>query len=380
MKERRTETTIQLPGVVLLWVSFAVLVGGLLALSAPLILVGLIGFVVLLACRCLAARHLLGLEATRPLPGRAFAGESFPVEATLANRSSFLAATEFAFRDPVASSSRETRLTVFPGEPRQLRYTDNCPRRGVFRSLKWIARSRWPLGLYRTEHHGEFSSSGTADEVLVMPRPFLPSRLRRHLDKLLTGADILTEHYQDPSADFRLLREFRPGDPVRGIHWPSSLRSGQLQVRQSDPPAPRPVRTGIVVHAYAPAGRVVTPETFEMILRIAAALLIRFRDAEVEVDFQLLPDGRSRLSARSDFLAALERLARVRRQPLPRIEDVTVALPPFADCDETFVLGDCPRSNWEPAARAALPSSTCIDTASLAIGGRPVMRTRELAS
>src|SRR5690606_18795724 len=123
----------------------------------------------------------------------------------------------------------------------------------------------------------------------------------------------------DTDDEFRLLREFRSGDPVRAIHWPSSSRATRLQVRQTDPPTPKPPRTSLVLHSYNPPGKMATPETFELILRIAAGLLVRFRDSETEVDLDILSQEPIRLRSRTDFDAALVKLALLERKPVKNL-------------------------------------------------------------
>ena len=51
-------------------------------------------------------------------------------------------------------------------------------------------------------------------------------------------------------ADVRGVRPYRPGDPIRGIHWRSSARRGELMVREYDA-APSPELV-LVVEPWLP--------------------------------------------------------------------------------------------------------------------------------
>jgi len=233
--------------------------------------------------------------------------------------------------------------------------------------------STWPLGLFLTKQSGAFRDS---DTLLLQPKPFLPQRLRSHLQRLALEAIENSSEPPDPVADFRLLREFRPGDSVKRIHWPASLRSGQLQVAELEPPRPKPRRYGIFMHAYEPAGQVLTPETFEMILRIAAGLLQRFQHEEIPVVFRHYPDKPASLTHRSEVEEALDHLALCRRRPLGTLEALAAAARDFRHCDEVFLLSDCPRSEWEASLREHFPANTCIDATSLGSQSRPGLKTR----
>ena len=163
---------------------------------------------------------------------------------------------------------------------------------------------------------------------------------------------------------------------MKRIHWPASLRTGHLQVSELEPPRPKPRRYGILIHSYEPAGQVLTPETFEMILRIAAGLLQRFQHEEIPVVFRQYPDIPASLAHRSEVSQALDRLALCRRHPLVSLDPLTTAARDFRHCDEVFLLSDCPRREWEAVLREHFPANTCIDATSLSSHSRPSLKTR----
>lgn len=365
MSKQKTDIAIQPPGLTLLWISAGLVTIGLIALSAGTILVGLLGLGLLFVCRFLARRHLNGLEISRPLPGRAFVGRSFPLEATLTNNQIRFAAVDFSFGDPAASSRMYATQFVPPGDQTRISYAGKCVRRGVIRPGGWTIAATWPLGLYRGERRGKFMETST---ILAIPRPYLHERLQRHLDSVLAENALQSEWHSDSTADFRLLREFRSGDPVRAIHWPGSLRSGRMQVRQTEPPSPRPRRTCLVLHSFNPGGKLATPETFESILRIAAGLLIHFRDSNAEVDFHILPEERHRLRSHSDFNAALELLALLERRPIKKLKTRLARIEPLTD---TYIISDSPCDQWEKVALSFFPNAVCIDTEGLS--SRPLV-------
>jgi hypothetical protein len=365
-------------GLVATTVTALTVAAGLLLLSGPLLAAGLAAALFLLLCRGLAGRHLAGFTVTRDLPRRARAGESFPMALRIGSGPAFPAGAAFRFTDPLAPAVRDRAVTA-PGDgPASLRCTGLAHRRGPLPVRPWTLASTWPLGLFVSERTGTFRDDHA---TLVLPKPWLPAQLHDRLDRLsIESADRPLEP-ADPLSEFRLLREFRSGDPVRGIHWPSSLRSGRLQFAETEPPRPKPLRYGIFLHSHEPPGSVVLPENYETILRIAAGLLVRFQREEIPVVFCQAPGHPVMLRERDAFAARLDGLALSRRHPLAsaeRIFDATASAgpDPFRDCDEVFVLGDGPLAQWEDAARARFPRCTCLDTTTLTTGRRPGLLTR----
>lgn len=364
-------------GLVATTVTALTVAAGLLLLSGPLLAAGLAAGLFLLVCRWLAARHLAGFAVTRDLPRRARAGESFSMALRIEAGPAFPAGAVFRFTDPLAPAVRDRAVTA-PGDgPAPLRCTGLAHRRGPLPVRPWTIASTWPLGLFVSETSGPFRDDHA---TLVLPKPRLPAQLHDRLERLsIESADRPLEP-ADPLSEFRLLREFRNGDPVRGIHWPSSLRSGRLQFAETEPPRPKPLRYGIFLHSHEPAGSVMLPENYETILRIVAGLLSRFQREEIPVVFCQAPERPVVLRERDAFAARLDLLALSRRHPLASAERIFAAAgsgpDPFRDCDEVFVLGDGALAHWEDAARARFPRCTCLDTTTLTTGRRPGLLTR----
>lgn len=104
-------------------------------------------------------------------------------------------------------------------------------------------RGRWgvgPIQLHRADPFGVARWSGPLGEptlVAVRPRTTplgVTSRaLSSDADRVVLGA-------RSPSPDDTALRDYRAGDDLRRVHWPTSARRGELVVRQDERSGRRP--------------------------------------------------------------------------------------------------------------------------------------------
>ncbi|WP_375474376.1 DUF58 domain-containing protein [uncultured Jatrophihabitans sp.] len=77
---------------------------------------------------------------------------------------------------------------------------------------------------------------GDMSEVLVLPRALDLPEVTASLRHSMEGVN---DSRSEGALDFHILRDYVPGDDPRRIHWKSSARTGQLQVRQNvDPTRP----------------------------------------------------------------------------------------------------------------------------------------------
>ena len=108
---------------------------------------------------------------------------------------------------------------------RNWRIETECRRRGLFRLGPVHVRSGDPFDLFH--NHKTF---GEEQQLLVFPQALeLPRYSVPPANLPGEGRFRRRTHYVTPNASG--LREYAPGDSVNRIHWPSTLRTGRLQVK-----------------------------------------------------------------------------------------------------------------------------------------------------
>jgi uncharacterized protein (DUF58 family) len=208
------------------------LVGWVKGINLILLLAYLL--VVLWVLNWLAARRALrGVAAWRTVRGPVFAGQPFlwEVEAA-ADGPRPLTGWEL---DDVGPHHALTWFVVrLPaGEHLRLRREVTLPQRGPYHCPPLRAVSSYPFGLVRQE-----VAVGAADRVTVLPRlgTLNAGRLRRWLTQTARPDERVRRARRRlaQEVEFHGLRQFRPGDSPRWIHWRTSARSGELMVREFD--------------------------------------------------------------------------------------------------------------------------------------------------
>ena len=191
---------------------------------------------------------------------RAFAGDEVALECTLANPRPLPlpwievwelmptalqpeAVVERSFGEP--GSVWVTRgLAVWPYQRLRWRRRLTCQRRGVFRLGEIRLRTGDPFGLFERER-----VQRDATELLVYPRivPLRRLALPLHHPSLDVASPV--SPVTDPTRT-AAIRDYRPDDARRLIHWPTSARRGALQVRVLEPATSLHVSFLIDVRAF----------------------------------------------------------------------------------------------------------------------------------
>ncbi len=174
----------------------------------------------------------LGVER-RVRPRRVHLGDQCRVELRLTNaggrRTPLLTLV-----DPVEGTSGALMVLapMAPGELRSAGYRLPTERRGVVQVGPLEAIRTDPLGLASRRHR-----VSEVSEVTVLPvvEP-MGGRVAGggHDDPMAGAARPASGHSGDE--EFATLRSYVIGDDLRRVHWPTSARTGDLLVRQDDPP------------------------------------------------------------------------------------------------------------------------------------------------
>jgi uncharacterized protein (DUF58 family) len=120
-------------------------------------------------------------------------------------------------------------LALWPYQRLRWRRRLICRRRGVFRLGQARARSGDPFGFFERERLWDDRL-----ELLVYPRVVPLRRLALPLHHPSLDVVSPSSPVADPTRT-ATVRDYRPDDPRRMIHWPTTARRGSLQVRVLEP-------------------------------------------------------------------------------------------------------------------------------------------------
>jgi uncharacterized protein (DUF58 family) len=141
-------------------------------------------------------------------------------------------------------------------------------RRGHFRVDPLVVRTGDPLGLFEAT-----ASVGHGQTVVVYPRLEPIPRWRLHAVSL-EGARSLPVRTQQTTPLATTIRPYAPGDAFNRIHWPSTARSGEIQVKEFDLEQTADVWLFIDLQRSCQAG-LGDEATVEVAVRAAAAIAER---------------------------------------------------------------------------------------------------------
>ncbi|MBX3439689.1 MAG: DUF58 domain-containing protein [Planctomycetaceae bacterium] len=325
------------------------------------------------------------LTVRRTLPRRVMAGEPFSIELELINPKRWWSAWLMSVRDRVGNGREELQPEVlFTRVARRSqetgRYQLRLSQRGRYEFGPLQINSRFPLGLVE---RGLILSS--AAEILVYPRiGRFTSSWRK---QLLTATQLVSQaqprgvRFDD---DFHRIREYRPGDDPRAIHWRTSARRDELMVREFRESRDRHLILLLDMH-LPPQPTEAQRQRLEFALSLAATIyhdqLQSSRGTDVHFAANSAPfqewSGTSRIGRRDEFLDLLALLNPGRSAEMKSLFDVAlreqtphsriVLITPEASRAEQWdVAQSLPRSNGDQAVAIEPPQLIVADPKQLA--------------
>ena len=199
----------------------------------------------------LPGRMLRGIHVERRAPGEVVQGEEAFVELIVTNHARGVK-LGLTLEDPHVSPTSLYVTSVLPGERVELVTVRPALKRGVLEGSAVTLRSAAPFGVAERRR-----TLPVAGSTIVLPAviplgrlPFLaldsdPERATRSVPRRGTGPEFLG------------IREYRPGDSPRHVHWPSTARTGTVMVRELEQQRSR--RFAIVIDTLTDVGDAGTP-------------------------------------------------------------------------------------------------------------------------
>lgn len=256
------------------------MVGWLYALSGTI-------FALLAIAAVSAGRALTGLQVSRQPLRPVSAGEALAIELTISN-STHRPATLLQVWDNLPPALGGPLCRAFDSLPPQSSQTwtlyPTAQRRGLYRWQTVYLRTAAPLGLFWCRRPRSVPA-----KAVVYPQ-VLPLRTCPLVDTASDDRQFHTERdrrYQAATEGItRTLRLYRLGDPTRLIHWRTSARFGDLQVRELETAASgREVIVALDSAAPWPS------EVFETAVTAAASLYFYASRAQFEVQLWTAATG-----------------------------------------------------------------------------------------
>jgi uncharacterized protein (DUF58 family) len=247
-----------------------------------LLLGWLLSFII--ASGILSEMTLKRLTVERRPPPRVFAGEPFLMEVMIRNHKPRRASYSIEVEDLAGSTPLDKRcyfLKIPAGKAQRTSYRHTFVRRGLYTLTGYRIATKFPFALFRKARDVDAPL-----EVLVYPARVLVPRPAPRTQ----ARGEATAHRTGRRGEFFGLREHRPGDDRRDVHWRSSARTGRLLVREYEDEHARSVVIG-VDSALPEAARdaaqdgAITPEieaqiaSVERAISVAASLAAAYLEA-----------------------------------------------------------------------------------------------------
>ena len=170
----------------------------------------------------------------RSFPEEVVVGEPFAGKVTISNRSSLLPIYCLAVSHELpgrlhSAFGRHLVFRVSPGKEVAFDFPVLAVQRGTSDLTQFSFGTSFPFGLF--ERRGESKSSAAGRHLLALPR--LGTLRRQWLERIAEQATAARRGvHSDSIEDFFGLREYRPGDNPKWIHWKTTARQQKPMLRE----------------------------------------------------------------------------------------------------------------------------------------------------
>ena len=228
-----------------------------------------------------SATMLRRLRIARRVPAYAFSGEPLQVDYTLENDRPRVAALALILSDQMVPVDRSISggtglyprgfFPRVPGRSRaRVRWEAMAPRRGRYRFRSFDLVTRSPFGLLERRVLG-----GEPATITIYPAVGHLTRRWQHIHREASETRRGSRHDRSlQQQEYHGLRDYRPGDSPRWVHWRTSARIGKLMVKEFEQQHEQDL--ALLIDPWLPAQRAsaVQREAVEQAIRFAATVCL----------------------------------------------------------------------------------------------------------
>ena len=253
---------------------------GSVAGNETLILLSIFGLCLLPVTALLNWYNLHRIDYRCRFPSEVFAQDPFEVHIGIHNTSHLLDrfSVEVENRKLLRTVSREVIPWLRAARNQEVRRTSKMLKRGMHTNYQVHLRSSFPLGLFGSERIIDAPMN-----MIVYPAPLLPDDLESALNQVQPNAEYSLPELPTQRGDFRSLREFQHGDPLKTVDWRKTARQQDLMVREFDPPIAEDF--SVIFHSYRPDGSIAPGKSFERCMRLLCGFFLYCQHNGVAFDF-----------------------------------------------------------------------------------------------
>lgn len=258
---------------------------------------------------------LRGVVASRSLPRTAFEGDLIDIcidvrNSSMSGRSMIEVVDAFPAAEPGAESPMTFIARLAGRKKRCYSFRLQCYKRGEYRIGPLALTSSYPLGISSARKE----MIGSEVPLLVFPEVFDIVKLPLVSGSAAPMSGVEAASKAGGSEEFFGTREYRQGDSLRYIHWPSTARHSQLIVKEFEMRASVEVTLVIDLHHKSEIGKG-KETTLEYAVKIAASTVKYSLDRSHTVQLVCLGKDECIIPAAKGFsqlARVLDALAKVR--------------------------------------------------------------------
>jgi uncharacterized protein (DUF58 family) len=294
----------------------------------------------------LPAARINGVAVERIAPGEAFQGSEARVKLIVLNRTRG-AKGSLVVRDDHLATTTSWLPRLGPGERVTIETTRRAARRGVMTGDEVRLSTGAPFGVAIATRKEQASC-----RTIVYPRVVrlrLASPTAKRADRQAVAAGLRRGLGQE----FLSIRDYRVGDSMRHIHWPSTARMGAFMVREFE--RQQSPTVGIFLDASAEGGTENTP--LDLACSAAASIALAALESGHDVELAAARGAGVERHLGRDRGEVLRWLAELQADfALPAGAALREAVPFLARCDSAVLA----LPTWRTAADVAEPASALM--------------------